>query len=256
MQMTRTQKQAIRDQGYVVVPGVVPRVMVDAAVRAINHSVGEGMPADQIRTMRARSYCRELQGDPVITDLFSATPARAMAESVIGAGKLKPVGGGQIALRFPSLGDPTPPRGHLDGMHSPDNGVPEGTISNFTMLVGVLLSDLTEPYAGNFTVWPGTHRIYERFFREHGPDALLNGMPPVETGEPHQITGPAGTVVFCHYQMKHGAAPNVSPHTRYAIFFRLNHVDHNGYRPESMTDIWLEWEGMREVLEEAPAVHA
>ena len=34
------QKQEIIDSGYVKVPGVVPRAMLDAALRAINSSVG------------------------------------------------------------------------------------------------------------------------------------------------------------------------------------------------------------------------
>ena len=86
-------------------------------------------------------------------------------------------------------------------------------------------------------------------FQEHGPESLLEGMPPVELPEPHQIIGKPGDVILAHYQIAHTAAPNVSPHTRYAIFFRLRHIDHPDYRPEAMTDIWLEWEGMRDVVE-------
>jgi hypothetical protein len=232
-----------------MVPGVVPQVMVDAALRAINHSVGEGMNVDDMVRFRSRSFCPELTQETVITDLINRTPAWALAESAIGAGKIRPVGGAQIALRFPGMQDP-PPRAkpHLDGMYSPTNGVPEGTIQNFTALLAVLLSDLPHPHAGNFTVWPGTHHIYERYFREHTPQSLLNGMPDVALPEPEQITGQAGDIVFCHYQIAHGVTPNVSPHVRYAIFFRLRHVDHDDHKWESMTDIWLEWEGMREIV--------
>ncbi len=138
-------------------------------------------------------------------------------------------------------------------MYSPTNGVPEGTIQNFTMLVGVLLSDLTEPYCGNFTVWPGTHHLYENYFREHTPQSLLNGMPPITLPEPLQVTGQAGDVFLVHYELAHSAAPNVSPHVRYAIFFRLTHVNHADRKWESMTDIWLEYEGMRALVAERAA---
>src|SRR4051794_2173079 len=160
MELTHVQKQAIYDKGYVHLPGVVPRVMVDAALRAINHSVGEGMNADEMVRMRAQTYCRELTGTPVIIELFNATPARSLVESAIGLEKIKPIRSGQIALRFPTMQAPPPAaRPHLDGMYSPTNGVPEGTIQNFTALVGILLSDLPSPHAGNFTVWPGTHHL-------------------------------------------------------------------------------------------------
>jgi ectoine hydroxylase-related dioxygenase (phytanoyl-CoA dioxygenase family) len=140
---------------------------------------------------------------------------------------------------------PDPPRPHLDGMYSPHNGVPKGVIQNFTMLVGVFLSDVTAPYSGNFTVWPGTHHIYEEYFRVHTPQALLEGMPPVEMPEPVQIIARAGDVAFVHYELAHAAAQNVSPYTRYAIFFRLTHVDHDSQVLDVMTDIWREWEGIR-----------
>lgn len=248
MQLTDTQKQDFIENGFVQLPGVVPRAMVNAALRAINHSVGQGMKPEDMATMRAQTYCRELTGTPLISDLFNATPLRSLAESAIGEGNLKPVGGGQIALRFPSLQDPPGrPHPHLDGISSPNNnGVPEGTLATFTALASVLLGDLPDEFAGNFTVWPGTHRLYEEYFREHGSDALLKGMPPLELPAPRQITGRAGDAVLCHYQLAHGVAPNVSPHVRYAVFFRLKHRDHDSHPKDAMTDIWMDWPALRQ----------
>jgi hypothetical protein len=252
MHLTYFQKQAFHRKGYVQVCGVVPPIMVDAALRAINHSIGEGIPSEQLATIRSQSYAKELQQAPVITDLFNRTPLYSLAESLVGEGKICPVSGGQIALRFPSMQDPPgQPSPHLDGMHTPYNGVPKGTIQNFTMLIGVLLSDLPAPYCGNFTVWPGTHHLYERYFREHTPQSLLNGMPPIDLPEPVQILGKAGDVVLVHYELAHSAAPNVSPHIRYVIFFRLKHVEMDQHKWESMTDIWRDYEGMREIVQGA-----
>lgn len=246
MQLTHAQKQHFYTYGYVKVPGVVPQVMVDATVRAINSSLGEGIDPGQVVIYRSRSFCPEVQRTPFITDLLNKTPALALAESAIGVGKIQPVNAGQIALRFPTLQDPpAPPNPHLDGMYSPTNGVPAGTIRNFTMLLGVALSDVTSDFAGNLTVWPGTHHIYERYFREQGPLALLNGMPPVELPEPVQIHARAGDVILAHYELAHSVAQNVSPHVRYAIYFRLFHVDHDQHGHETMADIWREWEGMK-----------
>lgn len=145
--------------------------------------------------------------------------------------------------------DPAPAaRPHLDGMYSPTNGVKEGTIQNFTMLVGILLSDVTTDLAGNFTVWPGTHHQYESYFREHGPDSLLNGLPPIDMPEPIAVKGRAGDVILAHYQLAHGIGPNLSPNIRYAIFFRLSHVRHADDWRAPMKDIWMHWPGMRDML--------
>lgn len=256
MELTRAQKQQLYEQGYVAIRGVVPPIMVDAALRAINASLGEGIDPEQVSTYRSRSFCPELQGQPALLDLVRGTPAWRLAESLVGEGNLRPVGGAQIALRFPSLNEPGPLHCHLDGMYSPLNGVAKGTLSNFTMLAVVLLSDLPGPYAGNFTVWPGTHRQFETWFREHGPDSLLDGMPPIDYPEPVQLTGRAGDLILTHYQLAHGVAPNASPHIRYAAIYRLHHVEHGTCRKEAMTDLWLEWPGIREAIAAArePAV--
>src|SRR5215472_9241222 len=212
MGLTAEQKRALYEGGFVVLPGAVPRVLVDAACRAINASLGsEGIDPAQLVNFRSRSYCPELQAASVIIDLVRASPLWSHAESAIEPGKVGPVGRGQIALRFPSLEAPRAPGPHLDGMYTPTNGVPKGTISNFTALVGVFLSEIPRADMGNLTVWPGSHHIYQRHFREHGPAALLEGMPKVDLPEPRQVTGAPGDAVLCHYQLGHGIAPNTSP---------------------------------------------
>lgn len=254
MRLTDDQLVSLRDDGIVHLPGIIPPEVVNTARRAINASLGsEGIDPAQLVTFRSRSYAPELQRSAAITDLYNATDVRAAAEAAIGEGSIKPVSSGQIALRFPNTEGRHDPHPHIDGMYSPHNGVPKGTIQNFTALVGVLLSDVPDPDSGNFTVWPGSHRLYADYFREHGPESLLNGMPPVELPEPRQVTGRAGDAVLAHYQTGHGIASNVSPNIRYAIFFRLSHVDHDQVRWECMTDLWREWSGMQDVTGAAAA---
>lgn len=243
-ELTDRQKREIVDAGYTVVPGVVPQDMVDTALRAINASLGEGADPARLRSFRARTWCPELTGDPAILDLLTGTAAWSLAESAIGPGMIQPVGYGQIALRFPIPGEPGPIRAHIDGMYTPDNGVPKGQIANFAALLGVYLSDVPSEYAGNFTVWPGSHRAYADYFAREGAEALLRGMPPVDIGEPVQTTPRAGDVVLSHYQIGHGVAPNLSPHIRYAIYFRLHRTGHDAIKREVMSDLWREWDGL------------
>jgi Phytanoyl-CoA dioxygenase (PhyH) len=246
MELTGAQKQSLYDQGFVNFPGIIPRELVDRALRAINASLGsQGIDPNNLTKFRAQSYCPELTASPAITGLINDSPVWSLAESAIGAGKIRPVKSGQIALRFPTMEEPGEPHAHIDGMYTPTNGVPKGTIANFTALIGVLLSDLPQAYSGNLAVWPGTHRLFETHFRERGPESLLEGMPQVEMPEPVQITGKAGDAVLCHYQVAHGITGNGSPNIRYAIYFRLSHVDHDNVHWECMTDIWREWEGMQ-----------
>jgi hypothetical protein len=247
MQFNFQQKREIYENGYTIIRGAVPQVMVNEARRAINASVGQGMNVDEMTKFRAQSYCPEVRTTPVITDLFNKTPVFSMAESVLGEGNFDEAGAGQIALRFPVMKDPPPKVGyHLDGFPTPTNGVPAGTIGNFTALVGMYLSDVLEENSGNFTVWPGSHRATEKYFQEHGPDSFLEGFPKIELPQPVQITGKAGDVIFCHYQVAHGIAPNVSPNVRYGIFFRVKHHAHNSHPKDTLANIWMDWPGMQE----------
>jgi hypothetical protein len=253
MQLNRQQKEQLYEDGYLVIPGVVPRLMVEEARRAINHHLGsEGMPPDDLPKMGATTYCPGLGSQEVITDLFNRSPLFALCESAVGEGNLLTAGSGQIALRFPRpTSDRAEPRGHIDGRGTGINGIPKGEFRRgFTMLAVILLSDLPEAYSGNFTVWPGTHRLFETMFRERGPAALADGIDTIAVpAAPVQITGAAGDAVISHHQIVHSAAPNCSPNIRYAAIFRGRHKDVERNGTEAMTDIWREWPGLREVVE-------
>ncbi len=242
--LTGLQKAALRDQGYVVLPGLVPRVRCEAALTAINASLGRGLRPEDVPRFRAQSFCPELQKTEVILDLFRETAASRAAASLVGSEGLERVTTGQIALSFPTDQGARPPHPHLDGLYTPDNGVPAGSVLSFTMLAGIVLSDVTTPDAGNLVAWPGSHRVLEAYFRGHGPKSLLAGMPDIDLGSPEPVLARAGDVVLCHYQLAHAAGPNASPHVRYAVYFRLKRKGHDRQRWECLTDVWREWPGI------------
>jgi hypothetical protein len=242
--LSTAQAGSLRREGWLHVRGAVSRDLVERALRAINQSLGRGLDPARLTSYRSRSFCPELQDQRVINDLLHGGTAWDLAQSLLGRGRVKRPGTGQIALSFP---DPAPLarlHPHLDGMYTPTNGVPPGEILSFTLLVGVMLSNAEAPRSGNLVVWPGSHHLYEEYFRERGPRSLLEGMPDVALPEPVAVTGRAGDAVLCHYQLAHAVGPNASPHIRYAVYFRLEHVDHARQKWECLTDIWREWPGM------------
>lgn len=150
---------------------------------------------------------------------------------------------------------------HIDGIPNQLNSAlfPRGTVMQFTMLVGVLLQDLPKEYSGNLAVFPGSHRVIQDYINNYNvppEDVLLTSsshdspLPPIQfNAPPVQITGKAGDVVLCHYQTAHTVVPNASENVRYAVYFRLHHVDREEgkFRPAAMRDIWLEYDGIRAV---------
>jgi len=238
------QQQSLREQGFLHLRGVIAPDLIRRALRAINHDLSRGIDAARLPTFHAQTFCPDITATPAITDLFERSGARTLVESATGA--LKPVTSAQIALRWPRLEEATGVgRAHIDGLYSPTNGVPAGKIFNFTALACVLLSDLPEEFAGNFTVWPGSHLVHERHFREHGAEALLK-EPRLELGAAKQITGKAGDVILAHYLLGHTVSANCSPHIRYAIFFRLESTAFTDVnRLGAVTDAWRDWAGLR-----------
>jgi hypothetical protein len=249
-QLTKQQQQSLIRDGYVQVPGAVSRTLIDVALQAINHDLSQGMDPTKMWQYHSQSFCPELRGSPVIRNLYDASSASSLVDGIVGAGALRAIEDGQIALRFPALVKGKANAPHIDGIADPKghNGVPVGTILNFTALACVLLSDLPTTDAGNFMVWPGTHRLFAEYLKRHGHDTLLTRMPSVTLPHPVQITGRAGDLIIANHLLGHTVAPNHSPHIRYACFFRLWAKNRDRSYPPALTNAFLEWPGLTHLL--------
>jgi hypothetical protein len=245
MELTAAQKKELFENGYLQLAGLISQKQINVALRAINHSLGQGIKPQDIPKLRASSYCPELLGKPPITDLLFKSGLFSIAESLIGKNRLRLSGGGQIALRFPNMEKPAGYAPHIDGLYREGNRVSKGKIESFTMLGGVFLSDVPNQFWGNFAVWPGSHRLLQKHFQEYGSQSLREGLPKMKMPDPIQLTARAGDAILCHYQTVHTVVSNVSPHIRYAVFFRLAHVNHSAHREKPFTDIWMEWPGIK-----------
>jgi hypothetical protein len=130
---------------------------------------------------------------------------------------------------------------HVDGISPP---VPVGQAATFSVLAGVWLTGHEEPSRGNLWVWPGSHLRAGAWLAEQGADALARlqpdlSYPPVELGDPQQVTGPAGSVLFAHYLLGH----NIGRHdgragapARQVVYYRLQARGHRGRWREVVTN--------------------
>jgi hypothetical protein len=232
--LSAAQKRLLLRDGYVVLPGLVPRAMTDAVLREINVALGTG------------TALRDHSASPAALALYHGTPIAAIVDSLLGAGKAAPCTQAQIALRFPVRSDDEPDvvDAHVDGLMANE------AIGRFTLTVGVLLSDTPKPSMGNFKVYPGTHRRVARYVQEHGLEAAPGLAWKLELPAPAQITGRAGDAILCHHQLVHGRTLNRSPRIRYMAFFRVYHDDawndkSAAYIKKALTEPWLEWPAMR-----------
>ena len=235
--------------GYAHFTGLVDEATLAAARARIDDDLAANYDAARKAEYDARSFCPDILGSREIVDLFRHPAVQQRVSTLLDAKEMRFGGQGQVALRRAHNTEAQqPPYPHIDGIPYPMNGVVGDEISPFSMLVGVFLSEVRTEFAGNFTVWPGSHLVLEHYFRERGPQATREGMPSAPIGEPKQLLCSPGDVVLCHYQLAHAAAVNTSDNDRYAVFFRLWPRDLDstqpGYREAAwlhLTHIWTGW---------------
>jgi ectoine hydroxylase-related dioxygenase (phytanoyl-CoA dioxygenase family) len=150
---------------------------------------------------------------------------------------------------------------HLDGMD-------KGLYGPFSLLIGIALSDQTVDNCGNLGVHPGSHHTLAPFLKEYaavcdhrGLDTSVEEvvqarrMQAVELlqrkpvlGEPVQVHLSKGDVVIALHKLAHLGTPNYSEHVRKMVYFRVSHRHLDKLRWESLDNMWVEYEGMQEVL--------
>ena len=285
-------RQRFLDYGFTVVSGVIPKPMITRALAAINRSLGR-VPL----TNRNTTSCPELVSSEPLLDLFHQSGVASLASKLIGP-SFHPPPHCFITIEYPGDGcvdevpyeapakkdqqnGPTQPHGlsasryssdltplprwnsywKIDGLPAPASGPQDEShiIRNYSLLVGVFLSDITEEMCGNVTLWPGSHLGLQALLRARGGTvAALNAgkidRPVIHNNQleasPQQIVAKAGDVLLCHYQVAHTQAPNLSPDIRYIVFFRVYAKAHQPLtmRPESMDNVFLDFEGVYDLI--------
>ena len=129
---------------------------------------------------------------------------------------------------------------HVDGISPP---APDGMPGTFSLLAGAWLTDHSKPDQGNLWVWPGTHLRFGHYLAERGADALARlhpePYPPIELGEPVQVTGPAGSVLLAHYLLAHNIGGHDGPAgapVRQVVYYRVEAAGHRARWREAVTD--------------------
>lgn len=150
---------------------------------------------------------------------------------------------------------------HLDGMD-------KGQYGPFSLLVGVALSDQTVDNCGNLGVHSGSHYTLQPFLKKYAaacdhsdintsdPQAvqerrlyavsLVQNKPVLD--EPVQVKLAKGDVVFALHKLAHLGTPNYSDNIRKMVYFRVSHRNLQKIRGPALKDLWIEYEGMGEVL--------
>lgn len=272
-------------RGIVPMPVVAAaESFIEEAISAVELSSISGSKTNEIDIVDPH-FTSAISNDKAILALFYNSPVYALAQQILHgtAGSGRPhsiVGGAQVAYRYTQSRPAArlwQGRGYeLGGKNWHLDGTNEGKYSPFSLLIGIALSDQQQEFSGNLCVFPGSHHTLQPWLKEYATAckelsdqydhqaqedptgalaeltrrklALQRQQGHMDLGEPTQILVSPGDVVFVLHRVAHRGGPNYSPNVRKMIYFRVSHKDHERMKDAALDDLWIEYEGMKEVL--------
>ncbi|MDR2986044.1 MAG: phytanoyl-CoA dioxygenase family protein [Nocardiopsaceae bacterium] len=245
--LSEGQLRQFGDQGYLVVPGVVPERLLEPVDAEVDALIAESPPP--VATGN-HAYFEPPGRLPAADAALRDSPAIGLAQALVSPLPVEhALDHIQVALNIPP--HPHRPGGpHLDG-HRPGQARPY----SFTMLAGIYLVDESAPDSGNLWVWPGSHLVHEQLFREQGVTALLatsghttSLAAPPRYGEPVQVLANRGDLLLAHFLLGHNIGGNTSNRLRRIVYYRLSCQDHTSRWSDTFTAPFTEYEPVRQAL--------
>ncbi len=227
--ITDSQRAQFREQGYVVVPGVLTDAQLAAGRRTVAAMLEQEPPAG----VGVHFLWPRFEGEHALLDLYRDAGIGELAGQLI-----RP----DLAIEepdFAQVATTIPPWPHRPGGPHVDGVTPlaaDGVPGTFTLLAGLWLTDHEQLDRGNLYVWPGTHLRLGSYLAEHGADTLARvdemnpgPYPNIDIGSPVQVSGTAGSVLFAHYLLGHnigGHSGTADDERRETIYYRLHATGH------------------------------
>lgn len=238
-------KHSFRENGYLLVNDALTERQVEAAADVLwdDMALDREDPASWINAGPIRMSCAS--HTDIRATLFDS-PLFEMAEELVGQGRIANSSPGPHMVYPTGKKNWEPPSGgHLDGYYTPTNGVPEGTVGKFFLGITCYVNHV-KPESGGFTLWPGTHKQTEEYFKSHSILSVQGGgsRDVFDLPASIEITGPPGTAVIWHGRLMHSGSQNCGEEIRMALISRLKPKNMNDILFETPDDMWQYWEGV------------
>lgn len=280
-------KYNILTEGYTTFHGIVPEDVLDRANAAISRMIVDSPQFQTSLAERQANPKRGVDpffttgqtNDRDVLALYYCSPIACLVESLLHNELLRPesvaqiqfhprCSGAQVAFRLSQAAPASRGPRRLGGKSWHLDGMDRGFYGPFSLLVGVALSDQLVDDCGNLGVHPGSHHVLKSFLRQYSaacdhsdidtsdPRAVeerrlqavrvFQNRPTLD--EPVQVKLSRGDVVIALHKLAHLGTPNYSNNIRRMVYFRVSHRHLEKLRGPALDDIWLEYEGMGEVL--------
>lgn len=241
--------QFARD-GALIKRGLVGPALTARASALITHWYRSSWERARLVDFTQRTFAPELGSHAATLALFAESGVADIVRELVG--EFAPVNTTQIQIRIPDadLLHAQPEKSmHVDGVACPH--LDQAELRTFSMLVGVLLSDITDPDGGALRYVPGGHLKMADWFRTDWHLGTTDQVPPhIDAARGTPLLGECGDVLFMHHLVPHAVGRNRTSIPRVVAYFRVSHVEHATRRVEALRDPWLDYPPVAAFLRE------
>lgn len=241
MPLTTDDLSTFTTRGMIVKRKFVPASLIDDATALVTNWYHTGLDQRRITEFTQRTFAPHLGDHRDLLALFDQSGVAELAGELIG--DVAPVTTTQIQIRVPEdkLGQAQPEKAmHVDGIACPHLDPAE--LRTFSLLVGVVLSDIIDPAGGALRYVIGGHLQMAEWFQTKWSLGITAQAPPhidAERGTP--LLGKPGDVLLMHHLVPHAVGRNLTATPRVMAYFRVSHVDHASRRLDALRDPWLDF---------------
>ncbi|WP_335989978.1 phytanoyl-CoA dioxygenase family protein [Glycomyces sp. MUSA5-2] len=245
MSLTPNEKSTFIREGMLIRRNAVAPELISRARELVDDWYHEAMDPALIDGYTQRTFAPEFKSHPDLLALFAQSPAAELAAELLGT--FRPVATMQLQIRVPEgrLSTPQPEKSmHVDGVACPH--LDPNELRTFSLLAGVVLSDITDPQGGALHYQPGGHQAMSEWFQSEWSQGLTKQVPPeldAQSGTP--FLGRPGDLLLMHHLVPHAVGRNFGAEPRIMVYFRVEHTDHAQRRLDALHDPWLDYQGLR-----------
>lgn len=187
--------------GFAVVKRIIDQDFIQEALEEVRRLVGSKLPFNH--WTKDNINIPNGSASPVLAKIFDQPRVRAAIDEMFGSPDQW--NGDRSYSLFLKPYDPKAKRELLEKGHIDFVEVPIPVLGSGLMMQVSLLDK--EPFGGNITIWPGTHRIVQKCAMENPRWRYPGNWDDIPKVEPFEFVAGAGDALFFHHLVAHQGNP-------------------------------------------------
>ena len=224
--------------------------LIHSALQLINEWYEHSFNIQEIEKYTQTSFAPNFKTHPQLLNVYHKSYLPKLVSSLIYPASIQPVLTSQTQIRIPkqlsTISQPEKTM-HIDGVACPHLGV--GELKTFTLLIGVLLSEVNSNDEGALRYIPGSHIDMAKWFCSQQQSEIIEQVPSyLETQPGVPFVGKPGDVILMHHLVPHAVGSNNTYKPRIMLYFRIKYKQHDEHIWDALRNPWLEFSSLQKLI--------